>query len=164
MHLLRDSLSPARGGAALKSAAVCLGSLYRGDDAVGPLVAERLRLAGVAALDCGDEPTRLLDAWDGLDTVVIVDAVVTGAPAGTLHRVDPGAGPLPRDLGLASTHAVGVAEALELGRVIGRAPQRVVVLGVEGAAFGMGEEMTPAVADAIDGVVAAALAELGDSR
>jgi hydrogenase maturation protease len=112
-------------------------------------------------LDCGDEPTRLLDAWDGLDTVVIVDAVVTGAPAGTIHRVDPGDEPFPRDLGLASTHAVGVAEAVELARAVGRAPRRVVVVGVEGVAFGMGEEMTPAVACALDGVVAAALEELG---
>ena len=161
MHLLRDPLPAPRGGTALSSAAVCLGSRYRGDDAVGPLVAERLRLAGIDLLDCGDEPTRLLDAWDGLDTVVIVDALVTGAPAGTIHRVDPGDEPLPRDLGLASTHAVGVAEAVELGRAVGRAPRRVVVLGVEGVAFGMGEEMTPAVARAIGGVVSAALEELG---
>jgi hypothetical protein len=35
------------------------------------------------------------------------------------------------------------------------------VVGVEGVAFRMGEEMTPAVARALDGVVAAALEELG---
>jgi hydrogenase maturation protease len=115
----------------------------------------------VTILDCADEPTRLIDEWAGFDTVVVVDAVVTGAPAGTLYRADAGGGSLPRDLGLASTHAVGVADALELGRTLGRAPRRVVVLGIEGTAFGMGDEMTPAVADALDGVVAAALAELG---
>ena len=56
-------------------AAACLGSRYRGDDAVGPLVADRLRAAGATVLECDDEPTRLLDAWAGLDLVVIVDAV-----------------------------------------------------------------------------------------
>jgi hydrogenase maturation protease len=115
----------------------------------------------VTLLDCSDEPTRLLDAWDGLDVVVIVDAVVTGASAGTVHRIDAGDGALPRDLRLASTHAVSVADALELGRAIGRAPRRVVVLGVEGATFGMGDEMTQAVAEALGGVVTAALDELG---
>jgi hydrogenase maturation protease len=139
---------------------VCLGSRYRGDDAVGPVVAERLREAGAAVLDCADEPTRLIGEWDGLETLVVVDAVVTGGPPGTVHRIDAGDGMLPRDFGLASTHAVGVADALALGRAIGRAPRRVVVLGVEGAAFGMGEEMTPAVARALDDVVAAALEEL----
>lgn len=160
MHLLRDPLPPLRGREALSSAAVCLGSRYRGDDALGPLVAERLRDAGVAVLDCADEPTRLLDEWADLETVVIVDAVLTGAPVGTTHRFDVVEEPLPRELGLASTHAVGVADALELGRTLGRAPRRVVVLGVEGAAFGMGEEMSPAVAEAVDGVVVAALEEL----
>lgn len=161
MHLVRDALPPTRGRKTLRTAAVCLGSAFRGDDAVGPLVAERLREAGAIVLDCADEPTRLLDEWDGLDTLVVVDAVRTGALPGTIRRVDGGSEPLPRDLRLASTHAVGVADALELGRALGRAPRRVVVLGVEGVAFGMGEKMTPAVAGAVDTLVASALAELG---
>jgi len=160
VHLVRDALPPARGRAALRSAAVCLGSPFRGDDAVGPLVAERLREAGADVLECADEPTRLLDEWADLDTLVVVDAVVKGAPAGTLHRVETEREPLPRDLGLASTHAVGVADALELGRALERAPRRVVVLGVEGASFGMGDEITPEVAAVLDDVVEAALAEL----
>ena len=139
---------------------MCLGSPFRGDDAVGPAVAERLRGAGVGVLDCADEPTRLLDLWDGLDTVVVVDAVRSGAPPGTIHRVDAAEGPLPRDLGLASTHAMGIADALELGRTLGRAPRRVVVVGVEGSSFGMGEEMSPEVAAALDTLVATTLAEL----
>jgi len=124
-------------------------------------VAERLREAGAVVLDCADEPTRLLELWDGLDTVVVVDAVSTGAAAGTLHHVDVGDGSLPGELRLASTHALGVGEALELGRALGRAPRRVVVLGVEGAAFGMGDPMTPSVEAALDQLVAAALDELG---
>jgi hydrogenase maturation protease len=141
-------------------AAACLGSRYRGDDAVGPLVADRLRAAGATVLDCDDEPTRLLDAWAGLDLVVIVDAVSSGSPPGTVHRFDPGEAPLPGDLGLASTHAFSVPEALELGRALGRAPRRVLVVGVEGAAFGMGDPLTPAVAAALDGVAEDVLAEL----
>jgi hydrogenase maturation protease len=123
-------------------------------------VAERLRDAGATILDCADEPTRLLELWDGLDTLVVVDAVSTGVAAGTLVRVDVGSAPLPRAIRLASTHALSVGEALELGRALGRAPRRVVVLGVEGAAFGMGDPMTPSVEDALDGLVSAALEEL----
>jgi hydrogenase maturation protease len=130
---------------------------------VGPVVAERLRAVGAPVLDCADEPTRLLDLWDGLDTVVVVDALRGGAPPGTLHRIDAEDGPLPRDVRLASTHAMGIADALELGRALGRAPRRVVVLGVEAASFGMGEEMTPAVAAAIDELVASVLGELGEA-
>jgi hydrogenase maturation protease len=121
-----------------------------------------LRAAGATVLDCDDEPTRLLDAWAGLELVVIVDAVSSGAVAGTVHRVDPGDGPLPADLGLASTHAFSVSDALELGRAVGRAPQRVIVIGVEGAAFGMGNPMTAEVERALDGVAASVLAELAE--
>jgi hydrogenase maturation protease len=145
----------------MTAAAVCLGSLFRGDDAVGPLAAERLRAAGGTVLDCADDPTRLLDLWDGYDTVVVVDAVRSGAPPGTLHRRDAGDGPLPEDVGLASTHAVGIADALELARALGRAPRRVVVVGVEAASFATGTTLSPAVAAAMDDLVAAALEELG---
>ena len=141
-------------------AAVCLGSPYRGDDAAGSLVAERLRQAGAPLLDCDDEPTRLLDAWAGLDLVVVVDAVRSGAEAGTLHRVEAVEGKLPRDLGLASTHAFGIAEALELGRALGRAPRHVVVHGVEGERFVMGEPPSPAVVEAVGSLAEAVLAEL----
>jgi len=112
VHLLRDPLPAARGRTALSAAAVCLGSPFRGDDAVGPRVAERLREAGAVVLDCADEPTRLLELWDGLDLLVVVDAVVAGAPAGTVVKVDVGSGSLPREVRLASTHALSVAEAL----------------------------------------------------
>ena len=123
-------------------------------------MAERLRAAGAVVLDCADEPTRLLDQWEGFRTVVVVDALRSGSAPGTLHRIDAGDGPLPRDLRLASTHAMGIADALELGRALGRAPRRVVVLGLEGAAFGIGEEMTPAVAAGLDELVASVLREL----
>ena len=132
-------------------AAACLGSRYRGDDAVGPLVADRLRAADAPVLECVEEPTRLLDAWAGLELVVIVDAVSSGAAAGTVHRIDLGDEPLPRDLRLASTHAFSVPDALELGRELGRAPQRVIVVGVEGASFRMGDPLTPEVDAALDG-------------
>jgi hydrogenase maturation protease len=102
----------------------------------------------------------LLDAWADLDLVVIVDAVSSGAAAGTVHRVDPGEGPLPADLGLASTHAFSVSDALELGRAVGRAPHRVLVIGVEGSAFGMGDPVTAEVEAALDGVAESVLAEL----
>ena len=115
-------------------------------------------------LDCADEPTRLLDRWAGLDLLVVVDAAVTGTRPGTLHRVESSGEPLPRDLRLASTHAVGVADALELGRTLGRAPRRVVVLGLEGERFGMGDDMSPAVQAALDDLVAAALAALAEEE
>jgi hydrogenase maturation protease len=139
-----------------------LGSRYRGDDAVGPLVGDRLAEHGLAVLDCGDEPTRLIEQIDGLDLLVVVDAVRSSACVGTIHRVGADDGRLPRDPGLASTHALAVTDALALAEVLGRAPNRVVLVGIEGRAFGMGDPVTPAVEDALDEAVATVLRTLDD--
>jgi hydrogenase maturation protease len=113
------------------------------------LVGDRLRAAGVDVLDCGDEPTRLIEPFAGLDLAIVVDAAVSGAAPGTVHVMDAREGTLPRGLRLASTHAVGISDALGLAHALGRAPRRVVVVGIEGRAFGMGDPLTPEVEEAI---------------
>jgi hydrogenase maturation protease len=139
----------------------CLGNRFRGDDGVGLLVADRLRAAGVDVQECQDEPTRLLDSWRGLDRLVLVDAVRSGAAPGTVHRIDASSGVLPRELGLSSSHLVGLAETLALARALDRLPPRVVVYGVEGAEFGASEAVTAAVAASVESVAADVLRELG---
>ena len=52
--------------------------------------------------------------------------------------------------GSSSTHAIGVADAIELGRVLGRLPRRVVVYGVTGACFDAGRGLSGALLDVID--------------
>jgi hydrogenase maturation protease len=144
-------------------AVTCLGHRDRGDDAVGPLVADRLREKGIEVLDCREEPTRLLDAIGGLELLVVVDAVRSGEPPGTLVRIESRGEALPADLVLASTHAFGIAETLELARALGRAPASVVVHGVAGERFAMGDAPTPSVVSALDPLVARVLSDLGES-
>jgi hydrogenase maturation protease len=143
----------------MRAAAVCLGSRERGDDAAGPLIGDRLASAGATLLDCGEDPTRLLDLWAGLELVVIVDAVRSGAPAGTVHQVELAAG-APAGVALATSHAVTATDALAMARALGRAPHRAILIGVEGTAFGIGDPMTPAVAAALDAAATAVLEAL----
>jgi hydrogenase maturation protease len=137
-----------------------LGSRYRGDDAAGPLVGDLLRARGIDVLDCGDEPTRLIEPFAGLDLAVVVDAVRSEAEPGTVHRVEALDGALPRDLRLASSHAFGVAEAVDLARALGKAPRSVVVVGIEGRAFGMGDPVSPEVEAALERAAELVEAEL----
>jgi hydrogenase maturation protease len=132
-----------------------LGSPDRGDDAVGPAVAR-----AVAALRPGlevvehEDPTALLDLWSGHSPVVVVDAVRSGAVVGTLHLLETGATGPPLSAGAwgraghRSTHAFGLAEMVELGRALGRLPDRLVVVGVEAEQFDHGAPLTPRVAAA----------------
>lgn len=71
------------------------------------------------------EPSGLIDAWEGEGEVVLVDAVSSGAPPGTVHRLDPLKGPLPAELFRRSTHHLGVTEAVELARALDRLSDRL---------------------------------------
>ena len=114
-----------------------------------------------------EDPTALLDLWSGHDPVVVVDAVSSGVPAGTLHHLETGdaSPPLPEsawsDTGRGGTHAFGVATAVELARALHRLPARLVVVGVEAAGFDYGAPLSDAVAEAVDAAVARVLSELG---
>jgi hydrogenase maturation protease len=125
-----------------------LGNAARGDDAAG-LVAAR-RLGGV---EHEGDLLALLDVWEGADSAVVIDAVRSGAEPGTVHRFDAGGGPLPAGpRSSTSTHAVGLAEAIELARTLGRVPARLVVYGIEGERFEAGTALTPAVSAAVEAV------------
>lgn len=140
-----------------------LGNELRGDDAAGLLVARAAREAtrgGVDVVEAGGEPIDLLGTWEQADAVVVVDAVVSGAEPGAIERIDAVAGPLPAPFAAPSTHALGLAEAVELARALERLPHRLIVFGIEGSAFTTGAEPTPAVRAAVPPVARAALAEL----
>jgi hydrogenase maturation protease len=131
------------------TAVIGLGNEWRSDDGVGPEVARRLDGRVLTG-----EPIGLVEALAGLDEVVLVDAVSSGAPAGTVHMFDASAEPLPVTLfGASSTHTLGLAEAVELARSLGRLPGRVIVYGIEGAGFGFGEGLSPEVEAAAARVV-----------
>ena len=136
---------------------VGVGSAWRGDDAAGLAVAAALRderPGGVEAVEhAAGDPAALIDLWDGAADVVVVDAVSSGAAAGTVHHFDACAGPLPAELFGSSTHALGLADAVELARALDRLPARLRIVGIEGRAFGHGAGLTPAVEHAVARVV-----------
>lgn len=80
---------------------------------------------------------------------MLVDAIRTGAPAGTIHRIDAGTDGVPLSAGAPVTHVVAISDVIELGRSLGRLPPRLVVYGVEASRFALGEIMSPAVAAAL---------------
>lgn len=138
-----------------------IGNLYRGDDGVGIEIVRRLQgdvPPGVSLLEATGEGTALLDAWRGFDEVYVCDAVSAGAPAGHIYRLDAVAEPVPRSFFNYSTHAFALAEAVEMARVLGELPRRLVIYGVEGETFASGRGLSAALELAAN-VVAAQLKE-----
>jgi hydrogenase maturation protease len=137
---------------------VCIGNAFRGDDGAGLEVAKLLRGTlpdGAEVLEREGEPTGLIDAFGGAEALWLVDAISSGVQGGTIHRLDAGEQELPPGLFRASTHAFGLAEAVELTRALGRLPARVVVYGIEGTRFEAGDELSPETAAAVPKVAAA---------
>ena len=142
---------------------VGIGHPDRGDDAIGRLVATRLRGRvpdAVTVLDEEGETTRIVERLRGTASAILVDACLSGAAVGTIHRFDAAKDPLPEGrLGL-STHGFGLVEAIELARVLGSLPERCVVYAIEARSFDLGAALSAEVAAAADDVVERVLAEI----
>jgi len=131
---------------------VGVGRRDRGDDAVGPAIAERARELvppGVTVME-RLEPAGLIDAWDGAEAVVVTDALRSGRPPGTVHVLHACSGPLPVGTGAGIAHGLGLADVIELGRALRRLPPELVVVGVEARQFGLGRPMSPQVRASVE--------------
>jgi hydrogenase maturation protease len=94
-----------------------------------------------------------MDAWKDEHAVLLVDAVESGAPPGTIHRLDAQAQSVPASFFHYSTHAFSAAEAVELARALGQLPPRLIIYGVEGKDFRAGTALSPEVAAAVEEVL-----------
>jgi hydrogenase maturation protease len=140
-----------------------IGTRHRGDDEFGLEVARRIpEMPGVTVCEHSGDGLDLLDAWEAHDQVVIVDAVASSEPPGTLTRLTLGQGSFTVPKRPPSSHFFGLQEAIELGRSLDRLPRTLVFLGVTGADFRIGHPMSPVVQTAIPGATRAVLREVGE--
>jgi hydrogenase maturation protease len=146
---------------AVRAVVIGVGNCYRRDDGIGPAAAaeiERQHLPGVRVVISDGDPAGLLEAWAGLDLAIVVDAVrCVPATPGRVHRWPDG--PLERGR-TASSHGLGIPDALDLGRALDQCPRRVVVFAVEAADLRPGAGLSRAVATSLPDVVAAVTTEL----
>jgi hydrogenase maturation protease len=145
-----------------RAVVIAVGNEFRRDDGVGPVVLaelERRALGPDVALRLSDgEPTQLFDAWAGMPLAVVVDAVLCEpSTPGKVHRTTL-AGSLTASA--ASTHGLGIPEAVRLAEALDRAPEELVVYAVEAGDLGFGLGLSDEVRRAVPEVVQAVLAEV----
>ena len=141
----------------MTSIVIGVGNRDRGDDAVGPIVCDRLRArqgsdAALRVVACEGSILDLGLRWEPDDQVIIVDAMQPGTAPGRVVTVDATVEPLPTP-GAVSTHEIDVSVAIELARAIGRMPAQLLVVGVEAAQTEWGTPPSPLVDAAIDSIV-----------
>ncbi len=141
----------------MKTLVVGIGSTIRRDDGVGVRAARRFKARSsnsVDVIELGTAGLSLLDFVEGFDRLVVIDAIVTGAPPGTVYQLT--GKEVTKTVHLGIGHEADLPTALSLGRKLSRRmPADVVVVAVEAADITtFSEELTPEVASAMPEVQA----------
>lgn len=154
-----------------RTVVVGVGNEFRRDDGVGWAVVALLRERARHRADgpgseveftvSDGDPARLIDMWRGADLCVVVDAAHAhpGCP-GRVHRLELRKG-TPAPAASASTHGMGLGEAVELSRALDTLPARLVVFAVEGEDTSMGTGLSTPVRNAVTPLAECVEREIG---
>ena len=139
-----------------------LGNLLLTDEGIGVHVARRL--AGmnlppeVEVIDGGTAPLEALTDVENISKLIIVDALDAPGPPGATY------GLAPEDIEGApcslSLHEADVTEAISMWRHWGLATERVVLFGIKPEVVDWGTELSAALHEKLDEIVAAVLEEV----
>lgn len=141
-----------------------LGNLVMSDDGLGSRVISELEKRfsppdQVVLLDGGTLGLDLLPRLEGIDKLLIIDALQMGAEPGTLFRLE--GEEVPRAFAnKLSVHQMGLQDLLAVAELQGHLPGELVVLGAQAAVIEMRMELSPPVEAALEKVIAAVLTEL----
>jgi hydrogenase maturation protease len=133
-----------------------IGNEYRHDDAAGLFVARRLKKElpeEIMILEQSGEGTVLLETLQQAEAAILIDAVSSGAAAGTIYHLEARTEAIPAKFFNYSTHAFSLAEAVELARALNQLPERLTIYGIEGENFTAGLGLSTAVREAANKVV-----------
>lgn len=142
----------------MKTLVVGIGSTIRRDDGIGVEAARRIKdrcsSPHVDVIELGTAGLSLLDFVEGYERLVILDAIMTGAPPGTVHELR--GEDIAKTVHLGIGHEADLPTSLRLGSQLkGRMPRHVVVFAVEAADIHtFSEQLSPEVHDAIPEVLA----------
>lgn len=142
-----------------------LGNLLQRDDGLGPAVVELLRKGGdwpgyVEVRDIGTPGPELWQHLVGADTVILVDAVLSGGRPGSLVRLE---GPdllQPVTAPRLGAHAPALNAALVAAALSGGAPRRLILWGLVPRDRAAGVGLSKDVATGLPALVAAIRAEV----
>ena len=108
------------------------------DDTLGIRLVEALKIDGFSAgfgevafefLTFDRPGWGLLEVFQGVDTAIVVDAMVSGEKQGSVVRLDPSS--LPEPVSSVTSHDVGLLAVLRLGAILGLLPEGLLLYGIE---------------------------------
>lgn len=143
-----------------------LGNVLMNDDAVGIRAVEELQKRYlfpeiVDLLDGGTLGLDLLPRLEGVEKLLIIDALQMGATPGAVFRLE--GEEVPRAFAnKLSVHQMGLQDLLAVSELQGHLPPQVVVCGAQAESIEMGLQMSAAVTEAMDELLASVVAVLSE--
>jgi hydrogenase maturation protease len=141
----------------IRTLVIGVGNLLLSDEGVGVRVVERLAQQyvlpnTVEIIDGGTLGLNLLYYLDGVENLLLVDAVEMGKAAGTLLRMEGEEVPAFLSIKM-SPHQIGIPDMLFAAKLKGLYPPNVVLWGVQPGVLDAGIEFSPAVSAQVDVLV-----------
>jgi hydrogenase maturation protease len=141
-----------------------IGNVLMTDEGIGVRVIDemqsRFRFSdNVELLDGGTSGMELLDDLSNLDHLIVVDAVRSGDPAGTLIRLENEEIPALFQTRL-SPHQLGLSDVLATLLLMGTYPKHLVLLGCEPMSLETKMSLSPEVEAKVEPLIEAVLKEL----
>jgi len=133
-----------------------IGNKLRGDDAAGLLALKKIKeLApeGVDVIENNGDGAELINKWAGRDKVILIDAVVSGSPPGTIHKFSSPGPIVPTEMFKFSTHLFSVPQAIYLSASLGNLPKELTIYGIEAKSLDYGAQVSDEVEIAINNIV-----------
>jgi len=138
-----------------------VGNTILQDEGVGMHAAralEREKLPpGVLVIEAETSIMDFLPQIQAAEKIIIIDALRTGSPPGTIYRLTPE--DLPVDAAL-SLHAMGPLQVIQLAKQAGDFRAEVIIIGVEPKEMDLGMELTPEVKAQLPKIVEVVLGEI----
>lgn len=125
-----------------------IGNDWRGDDRLAWVIIDTLKKDFSERADFEKsraDAMQLLELWKGYEDVILIDAVHSGQKAGTLLELNLLTDTVPSFLNPSSSHELGIAEAIELGRSLKRLPSQLRFYGIEIGQVTHGQELSQEV-------------------
>jgi len=130
----------------MKITVLGIGNILLKDEGVGVRVIEHLKEYNlpkeVELIDGGTATASLFPIFAETDYLIVIDAVKGKMSPGTIYRL--GLNDLmPTKKASISLHDLGLLEALDMAKKIGKAPKSVVIFGIEPKEINWGMELSP---------------------
>lgn len=141
-----------------------IGNLVMSDDGVGVKVVQRLQreyccAERVEIVDGGTLGLDLLPRLEGVERLIVVDAVETGKAPGSCVRLAGEELPIALETKV-SPHQMGLKDLLSVAELLGHAPREMVLIGVQPGSIEMDTALTAEVEVKVEEMMRMVLDEL----